>query len=148
MMRGYVQLALGLAALLYLVWAITFLVAPETAQHMVNTGPYNPGMAGMFAAALFGLGAMLLIASAEPEPGIVVGSAAALAVVAVVAGYQMLIAKYMPQATWTVISLLLNTAAAAYLFVMQAQTAQESAGPPTRGGRARSKTSTAKKRRR
>ncbi|KPL27742.1 MAG: hypothetical protein AMJ72_07065 [Acidithiobacillales bacterium SM1_46] len=148
MMRGYVQLALGLAALLYLVWAITFLVAPETAHQMVNTGPYNPGMAGMFAAALFGLGAMLLIASAEPEPGIVAGSAAALAVVAVVAGYQMLIAKYMPQATWTVISLLLNTAAAAYLFVMQAQAAQESAGTPARGGRARPKAAPAKKRRR
>jgi hypothetical protein len=54
----------------------------------------------------------------------------------------------MPQATWTVISLLLNTAAAAYLFVMQAQAAQESAGTPARGGRARPKAAPAKKRRR
>jgi len=147
-MRGHVQLALGLAALLYLVWAITFLVAPETAHQMVNTGAYNPGMAGMFAAALFGLGAMLLIASAEPEPGIVAAAAAALAVVAVIAAYQMLIAKYMPQQGMTVVSLLLNSALAAYLFVMQAQAAQESAATPARGGRARPKASTAKKRRR
>jgi len=147
-MRGHVQLALGLAALLYLVWAITFLVAPELAHHMVNTGAYNPGMAGMFAAALFGLGAMLLIASAEPEPGIVAAAAAALAVVAVIAAYQMLIAKYMPQQTMTVISLVLNSAAAAYLFVMQSQAAQEAAAAPARSARARPKASTAKKRKR
>lgn len=147
-MRGHVQLALGLAALLYLVWAITFLVAPELAHKMVNTGPYNPGMAGMFAAALFGLGAMLLIASAEPEPGIVAAAASALAVVAVIAAYQMLIAKYMPQESMTVVSLLLNSAAAAYLFVMQSQAAQEGAAVPARPVRARAKSSTAKKRRR
>lgn len=147
-MRGHVQLALGLAALLYLVWAITFLVAPELAHNMVNTGAYNPGMAGMFAATLFGLGAMLLIASAEPEPGIVAAAAAALAVVAVIAAYQMLIAKYMPQQTMTVISLVLNSAAAAYLFVMQSQAAQESAAAPARSARARPKASTAKKRKR
>lgn len=147
-MRGHVQLALGLAALLYLVWAITFLVAPQTAHQMVNTGAYNPGMAGMFAAALFGLGAMLLIASAEPDPGIVAAAAAALAVVALIAGYQMLIAGYMPQKTLTVVSLLLNIAAAAYLFVTQALAAQHGAGATTGGGRARPKASTAKKRRR
>jgi len=145
-MRGHIQLALGLAALLYLVWAVTFLVAPEAAQQMVNRGAYNPGMAGMFGAALFGLGAMLLIASAEPEPGILAGSAAALAVISVVGGYQMLIAKYMPQATWTVISLLLNTAAAAYLFVMQTQTPQDNTAIRSPARRSRRKSTRTRKR--
>jgi len=115
-MKPQVQGALVIVALLYLVWAFAFLLMPEHATAMMSTGPHNPALAAMFAAALFAFGTMFLVAAHEPSREIVHAAAVALGFIGATAAIQML-SKSMPAAPLTVISLIINLGAAVYLFI-------------------------------
>lgn len=140
-MKCQIQVALLIAALLYFSWAMGLFLMPEASLKLITTGPENITLTALFAAALLGFATMFLVTAHEPGHEAVQGAAIGLGFIGATAGYQMLIAKTMPQTTPTVISLILSLGLAIYLFMSMSE------GAPT-GRRASAKAKPKARRRR
>lgn len=133
-MKNHVQIALVIAALLYLVWGLSLLVAPEWANQMLSSSPINETTSALFGAGLFAFVIVFLIAAHRPGRETVHAAVTGLLFIGVVTAYQLFIAKTMPQTSWTVISLVINIALALYLLMALT----ESALSLEEGGKAKS----------
>lgn len=122
-MKNHVQIALVIAALLYLVWGLSLLVAPEWANQMLSSSPINATTSSLFGAGLFAFVIVFLIAAHRPGRETVHAAVTGLLFIGVVTAYQLFIAKAMPQTSWTVISLVINIAVALYLLMALTESA-------------------------
>ncbi|MEK7758998.1 MAG: hypothetical protein AAB304_05285, partial [Pseudomonadota bacterium] len=108
-------------AALYMGWGLSLVMAPEASHSLISNGPYDPVTTAMFGAAMIGMMIMFVIAAYDPEREIVRAAAAGLAVVGFTSAYLIFIAKAMPLAPITVISLLVDLGACAVLFLTEAR---------------------------
>ncbi|MEK7840006.1 MAG: hypothetical protein AAB252_02400 [Pseudomonadota bacterium] len=116
-MKNHVQSALVIAAILYLGWGLSLLVAPEQMQALLSSGTYDPTTTAMFGASLFAFVLVFLIAAHNPTQETVHASVSGLLFIGFVGLYQMFVAKGMPQTTLTVLSMVINLAVAIYLLI-------------------------------
>jgi len=116
-MKNHVQIALLIAAVLYLGWGVGLLVAPESMHPLLSTWRYDPAMTAMFGAGLFAFVLVFLIAAQNPTHEMVHASVSGLLFFGFVGLYQMFVAKGMPQNAMTVISMVINLAIAIYLLI-------------------------------
>lgn len=120
-MESQIRFTLLVAAALYMGWGLALVLAPQTSHGLISNGPYDPVTTAMFGATLIGMMVMFVIAAYDPEREIVRASAAGLAVVGFTAAYLIFIARAMPLAPITVISLLADLGASAVLFLTEAR---------------------------
>jgi len=120
-MESQIRFTLLIAAALFMGWGLALVLAPQTSHSLISNGPYDPVTTAMFGATLIGMMVMFVIAAYDPEREIVRASAAGLAVVGFTAAYLIFIAKAMPLAPITVISLLADLGASAVLFLAEAR---------------------------
>lgn len=124
-MKNHVQSALVIAAILYLGWGLSLLVAPDKMHPLLSTGAYDPVTTAMFGAGLFAFVLVFLIAAHNPLRETVHASVSALLFFGFVGLYQMFVAKGMPQTTLTVVSMVINLAVAIYLLISLTDAAME-----------------------
>ncbi len=118
-MKKHIQLSLTVAALLYLVWAISFLIMPETAHSYFSTADkIDEGMLALFAASLLAFAVIFMLAINNPSDDMVQVSAVALGTIAVVAAYQMFISDGISLNVSTVLSLIVTAGLATYLIIV------------------------------
>ena len=120
-MQSQIRFTLLIAAALYMGWGLSLMLAPGTSHGLISNGPYDPVTTAMFGAAMIGMMIMFVIAAYDPEREIVRAAAAGLAVVGFTSAYLIFIAKAMPLAPITVISLLVDLGACAVLFLSEAR---------------------------
>jgi hypothetical protein len=116
-MKKHIQISLTVAALLYLVWAISFLIMPEAAHSYFSTADkIDEGMLAMFAACLLAFAVIFMLAVNNPSDDMVQVSVVGLGTITVVAAYQMFIGDGINRNASTVLSLMVTAGLAAYLF--------------------------------
>lgn len=120
-MESQIRFTLLIAAALYMGWGLSLVLAPGASHSLISNGPYDPVTTAMFGAAMIGMMIMFVIAAYDPEREIVRAAAAGLAVVGFTSAYLIFIAKVMPLAPITVISLLVDLGACAVLFLTEAR---------------------------
>jgi len=120
-MESQIRFTLLIAAALYMGWGLSLVLAPEVSHGLISNGPYDPVTTAMFGAAMIGMMIMFVIAAYDPEREIVRAVAVGLAVVGFTSAYLIFIAKAMPLAPITVISLLVDLGACAVLFLNEAR---------------------------
>ena len=120
-MKSQLRFTLLIAAALYMGWGLSLVLAPGASHSLISSGPYDPVTTAMFGAAMIGMMIMFVIAAYDPEREIVRAAAAGLAVVGFTSAYLIFIAKAMPLAPITVISLLVDLGACAMLFLTEAR---------------------------
>jgi hypothetical protein len=120
-MESQIRFTLLIAAALYMGWGLSLVLAPEASHSLISHGPYDPVTTAMFGAAMIGMMIMFVIAAYDPEREIVRAAAAGLAVVGFTSAYLIFIAKAMPLAPITVISLLVDMGACVVLFLTEAR---------------------------
>jgi hypothetical protein len=147
-MKTQVQSALMIAAVLFLVWALSLVIKPDATQALLSTSPRDPALTALFATALFAFAAVFLIASGQATRELVYASAVSLALLAIVLAYQMLIAKHTPQGAVVVFTLVVTAAVAAFLFISVTEAATRLAAKKGSGRRASGRGRRAKRRRR
>jgi hypothetical protein len=133
-MESIIRFTLLLAAALYMSWGLALVLAPELSHAIISYGPYDPTTTAMFGAAMIGMMIMFVIAAYDPEREIVRALAAGLVVVGFTAAYLIFIAKVMPLRPLTVISLVVDLAACATLFLMEARLDLRKQKPKVRRG--------------
>jgi hypothetical protein len=116
-MRTHIQVALAVAALLYLSWALGLLVAPGAVHAVVSTAPANPVTSAMFGAGAFAFAIVFLIAAHHPVRETLHAAVAGLLLFGFVGGYQMFLGGAMPRNVSTVSSFVINAVIAAYLLL-------------------------------
>lgn len=139
-MKFQTQVALVIAAVLFLGWGLALLIKPQAAHALLSTGPNDPAVTAMFGGALFAFAAVFSIAARETAREIVYASAVSLLFLGVVAGYQMLIGKHMPQNPATVISLVATLGISVFLFISMTDAAMNLAGGGRKGRRSTTRT--------
>jgi hypothetical protein len=122
-MKTHVQIALVIAAMLYLAWGLSLLVAPEWANQMLSSSPLNTTTSALFGAGLFAFVIIFFIAAHRPGRETVHAAVTGLLFTGVVGAYQLFIAKTMPQTSFTVVSLAINVAVALYLLMALTESA-------------------------
>lgn len=120
-MESQIRFTLLIAAALYMGWGLSLMLAPGASHGLISYGPYDPVTTAMFGAAMIGMMIMFVIAAYDPEREIVRAAAAGLAVVGFTSAYLIFIAKVMPLAPVTVISLLVDLGACGVLFLTEAR---------------------------
>lgn len=120
-MESQIRFTLLVAAALHMGWGLALVLAPAASHNLISNGPYDPVTTAMLGATLIAVMVMLAIAAYDPEREIVRASAAALAVVGFTAAYLIFIAKEMPLAPITLVSLVVDLAAAGVLFLTEAR---------------------------
>jgi hypothetical protein len=120
-MESQIRFTLLIAAALYMGWGLSLVLAPGASHSLISNGPYDQVSTAMFGAAMIGMMIMFVIAAYDPEREIVRAAAAGLAVVGFTSAYLIFIAKAMPLAPITVISLLVDLGACAVLFLTEAR---------------------------
>ena len=120
-MESQIRFTVLIAAALYMGWGLSLVLAPGASHSLISNGPYDPVTTAMFGAAMIGMMIMFVIAAYDPEREIVRAAAAGLAVVGFTSAYLIFIAKAMPLAPITVISLLVDLGACAVLFLTEAR---------------------------
>ena len=120
-MESQIRFTLLIAAALYMGWGLSLVLAPGASHGLISNGPYDPVTTAMFGAAMIGMMIMFVIAAYDPEREIVRAAAAGLAVVGFTSAYLIFIAKAMPLAPITVISLLVDLGACVVLFLTEAR---------------------------
>ncbi len=120
-MESQIRFTLLIAAALYMGWGLSLVLAPGASHGLISNGPYDPVTTAMFGAAMIGMMIMFVIAAYDPEREIVRAAAAGLAVVGFTSAYLIFIAKVMPLAPVTVISLLVDLGACVVLFLTEAR---------------------------
>ena len=146
-MKTQVQSALMIAAVLFLMWALSLLIKPAATQALLSIAPRDPAGTVLLATSLFALGAVFLIAAGQPSREFVYACAITCALFAAAIAYQMLIAKHIPHGAVVVITLVVNAAVAAFLFISVTDAAANLA-VKSRAGRGSSKRSRGVRRRR
>lgn len=116
-MENQIRFSLLVAAALYMGWGMSLLLAPQAAHVLISDGPNDSVTTAMFGAVLIGMMVMFLIAAYDPEREIVRAAVVGLAVVGFASAYLIFIAKTMPLAPVTVISMLIDLGACAALFL-------------------------------
>lgn len=116
-MKAQVQVALVLAAVLYLLWGLGMLVAPDRTHALLTTGPYDVATTALLGASLIGFAALFLMAAREPVRPLVRACAVALLFLGVTAGYQMFFSRSIHQAPAVATSLILDLGLAFFLMV-------------------------------
>jgi hypothetical protein len=116
-MKTHVQLALVIVMILYLLWGLGLLVAPELAHALLSTGPYDATSTALFTAGLFAFVLVFMVAAHEPTRELVHVSATGLLFFGLTAAYLMFVNNSMPQHPGTVFSLIINLGAAGYLLM-------------------------------
>ena len=117
-MKKHIQISLTVAAFLYLIWAISFLIMPEATYSQFSAGDkMDEGMLAMFAASLLAFAVIFLLAINNPSDEMVQVSAVGLGTIAVVAAYQMFIGDGINRNFSTVLSLVLTGGLAVYLLI-------------------------------
>lgn len=133
-MKSHVQVALVIAAVLYLAWGVSLLVAPEWSHLVISSEPFDPTTTALFGAGLFAFVIVFFIAAHRPERETVHAAVTGLLLIGVVAAYQMFVSRSMPQSSWTVLSLVIDLSIAFYLLMALTETAmalEEKKSPPT-----------------
>jgi hypothetical protein len=118
-MESQIRFTLLIAAALYMGWGLSLMLAPGASHGLISSAPYDPVTTAMFGAAMIGMMIMFVIAAYDPEREIVRAAAAGLAVVGFTSAYLIFIAKVMPLAPITVISLLVDLGACGVLFLTE-----------------------------
>ena len=116
-MKAQTQVALLLAAMLYLAWGIGLWVAPQQSHALLTGGFYSAGVGALFGAALMALAVLFVLAAAHVLRPLVHAAAAALLLVGLTAAYQMFMLHSVMQGPATVISLLLNLGIGLFLLI-------------------------------
>lgn len=117
-MKKQIQISLTVAALLYLVWAISFLIMPEAAHsYFSSADKIDEGILALFAACLLAFALIFMLAVNNPSDDMVQASAVGLGIIAVVAAYQMFIGEGINRNASTVLSLMVTAGLATYLFI-------------------------------
>lgn len=134
-MKAQAQVALVIAAVLYLGWGLALLVKPQATHALLSTALNDPAMTAMFGSAMFAFAAVFFIAWREPVREIVYASAVSLMFLGIVAGYQLLIGKHMPQNLATVMTLVLTLGISVFLFISVTEAAMNLAAGGRKGRR-------------
>ena len=116
-MRNHVQGALVIAAMLYFAWGLSLLVAPQPMHALLSSEPLNAATTSMFTAGLFAFVTVFLIAAHRPERETMHAAVAGLLFYGLVAGYNVFIAGAMKTNVWTVSSVVVAVALAAYVLL-------------------------------
>lgn len=145
--QAQAQVALVIAAVLFLGWGLALLIKPHATHALLSTAANDPATTAMFGGALFAFAAMFFIAWREPAREIVYASAVSLMFLGVVAGYQLLIGKHMPQNPATVITLVLTLGISVYLFISLTEAAMNLAAVARKGRRSSARKTATKARR-
>ncbi|MHB1951894.1 MAG: hypothetical protein ACYCQK_10525 [Acidiferrobacteraceae bacterium] len=120
-MKTQMQVTLLLAAAVYMGWGLSMLLAPSVAHHLLSSGPIDPVVDAMFGISLVSFAVMFLIAARDPVKEIVRAAAAAQGLIGLTAAYLLFITKTMPLGVVTMLSLLVDLAAAGVLFLTEAR---------------------------
>ncbi|GMR20062.1 MAG: hypothetical protein BMS9Abin36_0657 [Gammaproteobacteria bacterium] len=120
-MKQHAQIALFIGVLLYLVWGIALLVAPESAHGVLSKGAFDPVMTGLFAASLVGITTLFVFAGHNPTKELTAVSA----VISLCLGLAMAILMGFSQAVHVnlivVISVVVSLSLGLYLFISQTE---------------------------
>jgi len=116
-MKAQTQVALLLAAMLYLAWGIGLWVAPQQSHALLTGGFYSAGVGALFGAALMALAVLFVLAAAHVLRPLVHAAATALLLVGLTAAYHMFMVHSVMQGPATVISLLLNLGIGLFLLI-------------------------------
>jgi len=120
-MKQHAQIALFIGALLYLVWGIALLVAPESAHGVLSKGVFDPTMTGLFAASLVGITTLFVFAGHNPTKELTAVSA----VISLCLGLAMAILMGFSQAMHVslivVVSMVGSLSLGLYLFISQTE---------------------------
>ncbi len=148
-MHHHVQIALVIAALLYLLGGLSMLLAPESAHELLSTGPYDPAGAALLTAAALAFAAIFLIAAHDGSRPVLHMSAVALLFMGVAWAQQMFLAQTAARNVVTVVGLILDLVIAVYLVIALSEGAarlETAAAAAAAGGAARHRPAAAKAR--
>jgi len=120
-MKAQVQVALTIAAVLYGVWGIGLLLAPDRAHALLTAGPHDVATTALFGASLLGFAALFAITAREPMRPLVHACALSMLFLGLMVGYQMFFLRSMHQAPVTATSLIVDLGLAFYLLVSLAE---------------------------
>jgi hypothetical protein len=120
-MKTQIQFTLLVAAVLYMGWGLTLLLAPMASHKLISAGPYDPVVTAMFGVALIAFTLTFLIAARDPVKEIVRASSAAMLLIGFTAAFFIFINKSMPLSFVTVATLLIDLAAGVVLFLSEAK---------------------------
>jgi hypothetical protein len=141
----HVQTSLVFAALLFLFWGVALLFGQDAKFGMFSSGTYDSVSVSMLGAAFLGYVFVFVIVASNPAPDTVGSIAAALILLSVIAGYQMLVSHTMPMGMPNVISLAANTAIGVFLMIGRTQMGSAEGGTASGAGAAAKTTSPAAK---
>jgi len=120
-MKQHAQIALFLGALLYLVWGIALLVAPESAHGVLSKGAFDPAMTGLFAASLVGITTLFVFAGHSPTKELTAVSAVVSLCLGLAMAILMGFSHAMHVSLIVVISMLGSLSLGLYLFISQTE---------------------------
>ena len=138
-MKAQTQVALLLAAMLYLAWGIALWVAPPQTHALLTAGFYSAGVSALFGAALMALSVLCVLAAAHTLRPMVQAAATALLLVGLTAAYQMFVGHSILTGAATVISLALNLGIGLFLLIAVSDGVFELEGNGARNGRKRTR---------
>lgn len=116
-MKAQTQVALLLAAMLYLAWGIALWVAPQSTHALLTGGFYSAGIGALFGAALMALAVLFVLGAAHVLRPMVYAAATALLLIGLTAAYQMFMLHSVMQGPATVVSLVLNLGIGLFLLI-------------------------------
>ncbi|MCG6871272.1 MAG: hypothetical protein LJE84_03185 [Gammaproteobacteria bacterium] len=114
-MRLRLQIALLVAATLYMGWGLALLLAPIATQSLISTYANDPVMSRMFGISLIAWTIAFCIGARHPEREIVQASIVAMLAVSLVVSYSTFFDGSMPRTAPMAVSLGLNSALAVFL---------------------------------
>lgn len=122
-MRNNTQIALVIAALMYLLGGLYMLLAPEGAHAMLSTGPYDPAGAALLTAAVLAFATTFLIAAHDASRIALHVSAVGLLFMGIVGAHQMFIAQTLPRSAVMVVALIVDLVVAVFLLISLSEAA-------------------------
>jgi hypothetical protein len=120
-MKTQIQFTLLVAAVLYMGWGLTLLMAPMAAHKLISIGPNDPVTTAMLGASLIAFTVTFLIAARDPVKEIVRAASAAMLLIGFTAAFFIFINKSMPLSFVTVATLAIDLAAGGVLFLAEAK---------------------------
>lgn len=130
-MRHYAQIALVIAALMYLLGGLYLLLAPQSAYPLLSTGPYDPAGAALLTAAVLAFATIFLIAAHDASRVALHVSTVGLLFLGIAGAHQMFIAQTLTRSAVTVMGLIVDLVVAVYLLIALSEAAMRlEAAPP------------------
>lgn len=137
-MKMHVQISLVIAAFLFLFWGVVLLLGQEAEFGMFSSGAYDSVSVSMLGAAFIGYVFILIIVASNPAPDTVGSIAAAMILMSVITGYQILASHTIPMGMPNIISFLASATIGVILMIGRTQMDAAESGPAS-GSRAASK---------